>query len=433
MYDAPKKMDKKKKIELVIVVLLIFWVLAFAIDYYRYTKSEPLIFALKPKPAKYDDGTVTEYLGLGYIYRKYDRNSIKLEEFVPFWVLRKNPKSTDALPETYKDYEVPKNPTHADKYKSLLYFYNEHYELVGTYKCINTERDCVKAFSGYDKYNIQNTEPLMALEEQPIIDLYDGRYGFVDDSISQKEEYGNLQYLRTIYLLDVKENKILATYEDIKFWDYNARDKAEISKHGNAIVKDAKSRKWGIINISKDGKITEVLPDVYDSITYDIDTGYLILCYKGTWSIYDLKNKKKVSNDYTDVIYDVWKNANLTYYIKTGVKRTVGNETRMNYKIYNIDGNALLDKEEVINVYETSTFILYVDYTDKAIHFIDYTGEAKRDPIPIYFFELTHDKTTNPAFSFKLSEYGYMLLKVYKGRELKYDAEEYSFSTKIWN
>ena len=94
---------------------------------------------------------------------------------------------------------------------------------------------------------------------------------------------------------------------------------------------------------------------------------------------------------------------------------------------------AMIDKEEVINVYETSTFILYVDYTDKAIHFIDYTGEAKREPIPIYFFELTHDKTTNPAFSFKLSEYGYMLLKVYKGRELKYDAEEYSISTKIWN
>lgn len=433
MYDAPKKMDKKKKIELVIALFLILWVLAFAIDYYRYTKSEPLIFAIKPKAVKYDDGTVTENIGLGYIYRKYDRNSIKREEFVPFWVLRKNPKSKDALPETHKDYEVPKNPTRSDKYKSLLYFYDSHYDLVGTYKCINTSRDCVKAFSGYDTYNIQNTEPLTALKEQPIVGLYEDRYAFVDDSVSQNEEYGSLQYLRTIYLLDVKENKIIANYEDVKFWDYDNFDKARIAKNGNAIVKNAKSRKWGIINISKDGEIKEVLPDVYDSITYDIDTGYLIMCYKNNWFVYDLKKKEKVSKEYTDVIYDVWKNSNQTYYIKTGVYRTIGNDSRMNYKIYNIDGKALLDKDEIINVYETPTFILYVDYTDKSIHFIDYTGEVKHEPIPLYFTELVHDKTTNPAFSFTLSDTGYFMLRVYKGRELKYDFEQISFSTVYWN
>ena len=436
MYKNPLKMDKKKKIELAVLIFLIIWGVVFGVNYILYTKSEKPILML-PLKRKYADGTVTQYLGLGYTYRIYDRVSIKTEEFVPFWKpLQKAQVQENGLPVLEKGYNVPNNISRLDKYKGLLYFYSKG-KLLGTYKCVSTTTGCIKAFSGYDKYNIENAEPLTRLKEQPVIDSYAERFGFVDDSYEQSVEYGSNQYVRTIYILDITENKLVARYADIKYDHLDMFDKARIADNGNVIVKDEKTKKWGIINLSKEGKISQVLPFEYESVNFDQDTGYFILMKDNRWYVYNLEKKTKISDDFDDVIYDVWENSNMNYYVKTGVKKTVGEDSFINYKIYNIDGEGLLTKDNVSNVYETDKWIMYLDRGDKRLHFIDFSGEEKIKtglyPVQLNFTEMEYDKLTHPAFEMSLGGNGYLRLKIYNGRSINDDYKEVSFSTITWD
>mgnify|MGYP003424700387 CR=1 FL=1 len=38
---------------------------------------------------------------------------------------RQNPEATPDIPPTHKDYDVPKNSYHNEKYMGLIYFYNQ--------------------------------------------------------------------------------------------------------------------------------------------------------------------------------------------------------------------------------------------------------------------------------------------------------------------
>lgn len=430
MYDAPKKMSKGKKIELVVLICAIAWGVIFIVNYFRYSNSEPLIFAVKSVLKNYEDGTVTQYISFGYVYRIYERDSLQGEEFVPFWSPIKKSEATSSLPQTYKDYDVPKNSAKEDKYRGLLYYYKSS-KLIGTYKCLNTATGCEKAISGYDEYDILNTEPLTALETQPTMYFYADRFAFVDDSLEQEVSYGSKQYIRIIYLLDIVKNEIIAKYEDVKHLTLDNWGKG-LDVDGNFIVRDADNRKWGIINLSEEGVITEVLPFEYDSVNYDADTGFYILKKDGVWYGYDLEKKEKVTPDEKNVIYDIWENNNMTYYYKTGVSRTVGTETFMNYKIYKSDGNAFLAKDNIINVYERENFVMYLSKDDQCLHFIDYSGEEKHEPIKLYFTELEHDKLHHPAFEFEMKSSGSMNFKIYQGSELTYGYDVVYIATKKW-
>ena len=436
MYKNPLKMDKKKKIELAVLIFLIIWGVVFGVNYILYTKSEKPILML-PLKRKYADGTVTQYLGIGYTYRIYDRVSIKTEEFVPFWKpMQKAQVQENGLPILESGYNVPENSYHHDKYKGLVYFY-AGWDLIGTYKCVSTATGCVKAYSGYDIYNIENAEPLTRLESQPVIYSYADRFGFVDDSYEQSVGYGSKQYVRTIYIVDLEKNKLVARYADIKYDHFDKFDKARIGDNGNAIVKDEESKKWGIINLSKEGEISQVLPFEYDSITRDQDTGYYIMMKDNRWYVYNLEKKTKVSDDFDEVIYDVWENNNMNFYVKTGVNKTVGEDKFINFRIYNIDGEGLLTRDNISSIYETKGWIMYLDRTDKRLHFIDYSGEEKVKsgtyPVQLNFTEMEYDKLTHPAFEMKLSSGGFLRLTIYDGRSINDNSREVSFSTTSWD
>ena len=224
MYQEPVKLSKKKKIEILLLILAILWGILFIINYVRYTHSQPLILAIHTT-IDYDDGTVDEYISFGYIYRQYSRNAKKGEELVPFWKAREEPEARPDLPVVPKDYEIPDdNYSMADKHRGLLYYYDSKYEFVGAYKCLNTASDCNKAFGGYDDYNIINKDPLTALEEQHVMgNIYD-KFAFVDDSEKQDKKYGDAGYSRTVYLYQflLDDRKILAKYADVKDSTYNA-------------------------------------------------------------------------------------------------------------------------------------------------------------------------------------------------------------------
>ena len=432
MYQTPQKLSKKKIIELCILIFLILWGIIFIINYIRYSNSEPLIMAIHVS-SEYEDGVVDEYISLGYIYRSYRRVSISREELVPFWVLKENPESEVDLPEILTDYEVPENIRHEDKYRGLLYYYNIKGELLGTYKCINSVGECEKATSGYDEYNITNADPLTKLETQRTLTAIHDKYAFVDDSSEQDVEYGNNNFLRTIYLINFldEEKEIIAKYADVKESTHNEDKNVGDGENYRYIVRSAENNKWGVIYLSEKGNITEIMPFEYDSINYDEDTGYYILCKDGSWYIYDLQNEKTVSATSTDPIYDVWRNDNLTYYYKTGKERTVGDETFIDYKVYRIDGKIFLNVDRVTLVEVRSNCIFYLTANDSVLHFIDYSNEEKYK-VQLAFSNMEKDSFNHPAFEIAREYSGIIVLHVYQGRDLKYDFESIPVNTVRW-
>ena len=433
MYQKPPMMSKKKRIELIILVCIIIWVIIFMINYFRYSDSKSLILAIHTTK-EYDDGKVEEYISLGYIYRSYQRNSIKREELVPFWVGRENPKALPDLPVVPTDYDIPENRGRLDKYRGILYYYDKSRELVGTYKCLNSTHDCNKAFGGHDQYDTVNKDPLTALTSEHVLGTIHDKFAFVDDSVPQESEYGDLTYSRTIYLYQysAEDPKILAKFADVKESNYD-EDK-EIASGDNSwyIVKSMDNNKWGVINIKESGEIEEVLPYEYESISYDADTDYYILCKDEVWYIYDLDKKEKISNDMSDPIYNVWRNANMTYYFKTGKDRTVGNDTFVDYKIYRLeDGKIFLNVDRVTQIHEMPKYIMYLTSSDNKLHFIDYSKEEKVT-LQLYFSEMKHNELSHPAFSIRRETDSFVSVDIYKGRELAYDYETYGISLRTW-
>ncbi len=121
MYQEVKKISKKKRVELFILVGILVWVVFLLVDYVRYDSGKPPLFAIK-NVRKYTDGEVREWIGIGYVYREYERVPITRVEFVPFWVFMENPEDRGELPVAHSGYEVPENKERKYKYYGLLYF-----------------------------------------------------------------------------------------------------------------------------------------------------------------------------------------------------------------------------------------------------------------------------------------------------------------------
>ena len=102
--------------------------------------------------------------------------------------------------------------------------------------------------------------------------------------------------------------EILAKYADVKMSTVDENYDIAYGDNDRYIVKSMDNNKWGLIKILKDGTIETPLEFEYDSITYDIDTDYYILCKNGTWYVYDLYKKEVVSVESSNPIYNVWRN-----------------------------------------------------------------------------------------------------------------------------
>ena len=421
-----KNITKQKKIELIILAVIIIWALLFLINYIRYTNSKPPIPSIKIV-SEYDDGKVTSYISLGYKYIVYDRVPIQKEELLPIWGSIENPESNGGLPETYKDYNVPVNTGHADNYKGLVYFYSNS-ALLGTYKCINTSAKCKKVYAGYDEYNLKAKSELTKDNYEHKFGIFNEKFTFIDDSKTQDAVYGEPQYTRIIYLFNIEENEILAEFRDIKESIYDDYYENSSGENNNFIIKSKDTNKWGVIHIDEEGNIEEKIPAEYQSIEYDNDTEYYILCKNSKWSVYDLKNDKTLLEDIETPIYDIWYNSNKTYYYKTGIDRTVGSLNYTNYSIYKFDKTPFLVNNNITEILGYDKFVLYVDKEKMTINIIDYVGR-NLDQTPINFLQLSSDEYSNPSFKIKKIAKESIEIYVYQGREVKYDFEDVILST----
>ena len=429
MYNEKPSMSKKKKIELLIGILALVWLLFLMVNYFRYTNGKTPILTLH-RTQKYSDGTVESYYGLFYTYRSYKRTAITGEEFVPFWKPKQNPKPITDIPETYKNYNIPDNKMHSDKYMGLLYFYKGS-KLVGTYKCINTSIDCEKVTTGADEYDIAYSNPFTKPEiRYQIEDVYDA-YAWIDDSEEQQVDRDSPAFKKTIYLFDIKNNKILARFGDVKGLDYDSIYKKLKSNEYNYIVKDYKTNKWGIIHIDEDGTIEQRLNYEYDSINYDDDTKYYIVKKDDMWTVYDLNKDVNISDSYSDIIYDVWTNRNRTTYVATGKLHIIGDYSYIDYKIYRADGEPFLTDDDIVGFYPKDNYMFYIKRSTNKMYFINYAKVNKAE-YQLYFAETLNTKKHKPCVEITKVKDEYISFTIYKSSDPNADYENKSEYVKYW-
>lgn len=417
MYEEPKKKSLSKLIEIGILIFLIFWGIVLLINYKRYCDTKAPILMIHSHK-EYDDGYTDNYIGLFYNIRYYRRISVTRDEMVPFWVMIENPEAAPDLPVPEKGYNVPENNYRQDKFRGLLYFYDNNHELIGTYKCINGNSTCDKAKTGWDTYNTEGNNPFIIEREHYYLDTMYDKYAWVDDSFQQTAKYGDPTYERIIYLFEInpKDPKILAKYADIKestYDDYKSR--ADGYNH-NYIVKSMDNGKWGVVKVKDNGTIEEVIPFEYDSITYDLDTKLYILCKDGVWHVKDFDKDVIISENINEPIYDVWRNSNLTYYYITGVSRNISGTEQMVFKAFKEDGTPFLNTEGITGIFPFKKCIMYVDSSDNMLKFMDY-GKEVRHSIQLNFSLMIHDDVVHPAVEITEFDDTFVRLKVFKSHD----------------
>ena len=435
MYQEVQKMPKKKRIELAILLGILIWGVFLLVDYLRYDSGNPPIFAIKIVDDHYTDGEVREWVGLGYVYREYERVPIERVEFVPFWVLKENPEDRGELPVTHKDYEIPENKFKDYKYMGLLYFYNKSNRLIGTYKCINSTGACDRTKSGWDDYHLI-AKDYLARDDEKFFKVENNRFVFVDDSKEQNVKYGEKGYERIVYLFDIRKNILIAKFKDIKSSKADSGNDYAIGVKDSYILRDWETGKWGITHLNMpleddlktEIKLEEVLPYEYDSITYDLDTGYYIMSKDGKWFIYDLNAKKQVSIESVDPIYDVWENNNKSMYFKTGVTDDGGNTT---FKIYKITGEEFFNETGVTVVMPRESYFMYLSTAKNKLIFMDYSKEVKYE-IPLYFNSLKKDELTLPCFEIEKEKKIVITFKIHKSSELGHGYDSEYIDIRYW-
>lgn len=435
MYNGIAKLPRKKVIEIVILICILVWALLLMVNYFRYTRDEPPLLAIHTKSVC-DDGVIHTYSAFGYKYRKYESTSTNYTEFVPFWIPIKQCQITNGLPATYKEYPVPNNPNYEPNYRGLVYLYKDRTTLKGAYKCVNTEDSCTLATSGYDDYNIQNADILLALPSQPNMALVYDRYGFIDDSLKQEYNKGDSQYVRTIYYYDPVTNVILHRFADVKhsllnYYNYGVGD-----EQNNYIVRDFNNRKWGLVHFREDGSYDILLDFEYDSINYNESTGYYIISKADKWYVYDLEKDEYIIKDYEEIIYDFWENTNMSYYFKTATKSKLDSgEEYYAFKIHKVDGDMLLDIPNVASIVHTPYLIMYWKYDDNTLHFMDYVLNDREDPVKLYFRELdTENNHFMPAFKYTITtKLDGISVEVFERRDLDSPSHYYTASKIFWD
>ena len=81
------KVKKSEVIKILIIAVIIIWIICFFIDYFRARQEKLPLFCIHKTVQKYDDGTTTSCMGLGYKMYKYDRASIPVSvQFGPIFI-----------------------------------------------------------------------------------------------------------------------------------------------------------------------------------------------------------------------------------------------------------------------------------------------------------------------------------------------------------
>ncbi len=406
------KKKTKRIIEICLLVLFIGYLVLFLIDYNRSKNSEKPLIVINVREKEYDDGTVKEYISLGWIYREYRRETITDNEIAPFWskikydneLIREN---EDNLPEL-EEYEIPSNPDKLAKFRSILYFYDEE-ELLGTYKCLNSEEDCSIAQNvglEYDANPYENNS----------MSIIDKRYVFIDDHRSKNTPVEE----PITYLLDLKANRLIAAYEGIRYTTLEE----ELGHIDNSKYIAKKNGLWGIDQVIL-GKVTNKIPFEYDYIKYDSNTKLYILKKGNEWFTLNIETNE-YSVPFTKQITATYKYDD-NYVI--GINTTDKDTLKTNYELYNLMGEKIINKENIDYLNIFSNYIVYANNLE--LHIISYAGDELIAPLKLYFNN--YDERWNNIKSFYIEENAEEVKITIPQKNAKERMQnEYYYSTTSW-
>lgn len=432
MYQGAPQINTKKIIEISILIVIILWVIFFIINYFRCTNDEAPILTIHSQGVC-DDGTLDIYTGIGYQYRVYNSSSLTKSEFVPIWAPVEQCIVSNGLPQADTEFDIPSNKKRESNYRGLVYFYEDKYNLLGAYKCLNTDSSCTLAVSGYDFYDIDRGDILNYRERIEMTPIF-SRYGFVDDSRVQNRKYGDEGYERIIYYYDITNRKILAQFADVKFSTYT-RNKyyGTGDKENRIIIKDKETNKWGLVKFKEDGTFENILEYEYESINYNEDSGYYILKNDEGWQIYDIEKDNVLISGIEDPIFDVWENNNMSFYYKTGTRTKIDDKSAYVFNITKFDGSTLVSGKNITSIIRTKHLVMYLSRDDNSLHFIDYTGKEKEEPIKLYFVDFTKDKITHPCLEYSIESNGEAIfVRVYKESGYNSEYETHRINSTRW-
>ena len=364
-----RKVFRKRLCVVIFLFILLIYFIILLVDTNRYKNGLKPLITIKEEVKEYDDGTVTTYYSLGWVFREYNRETIKDSEMVPFWEKIRmddvlNRYNDANLPEIETGYIIPDNDTKRENVNGVLFFYNGE-ELLDTYKCILSEYDCEISYSTIFSSDKDQMDPIK-------MGVIDNRYVFIREYKSRYTEAES----SLIYLYDIKAKKLIAQYEDVRY--SMIVDKLGYIDSAKYIIK--KNGLWGIDQVVK-GKVTNYVDYVYDEITYDTNSKRYIFHDSNGYLVYDAFNNTKTSyiKEKIEKIYVV----NNKSYMLTKVK----NEEEYNsyfYKVYNDEGINIISDDTILYLEIFDNFMIYIK--DKEVYIIDFNGKKlNTDKIPIYF------------------------------------------------
>ena len=422
MYEEIENARLKKKrhqmilirriIAIVLLSLIVIYLLILFIDTRRFKNGKYPLITTKVVTKEYDDGKVTSYYSIGWIFRFYERETIKDSEIVPFYkdirldnVLKR--ENDPNLPERETDYKVPKNTMKQEKIDNVLFFYNGD-DLLGTYACLLSKSDCEISISDTLDDDIDTYKKIK-------MGIIDNRYVFITEYKNKDTEAEE----KHIYLYDITAENYIAEYEGVRYTKLEG-DKGYIDS-SKYIVK--KNGYWGIDQVIK-GKVSNFEDYNYTYISYDEDTKLYIFKKKNdTWVAFN-SNDKVYTAEFDVKINDLYY-VNNKIYVVTYDKNYRG---KFNYKLYNQDAINVLEKEDIDDLKAFDNYLTYTN--DNKLYLIDYDGNPLASDIEIY---LPSYMETSKTKQYEIIEKNdTVVIKVPKSTESTHYVDEYYYNKNTW-
>ncbi len=416
-----KKLRKKKiiirRVIVIIVLLIIVSYLGILLnDIRRFKNGENPLIITKYEKKEYDDGNVTSYYSLGWVFRYYDRETIKENKIETSWSKIRmddilNRKTDDPnLPEIEKNYTVPSNVSKKNKVDGVLFFYNDQEKLLGTYKCILSDKDCDFSSSHILEDDSNKYENIK-------MGIIDNRYVFIDEYKNKNTEAEE----KHVYLYDIVAKHIIAQYQNVR---YSLKLKNEKSKseygaiYSNKFIVE-KNNLWGIDEVDK-GKVTNFEDYNYKYIKFDENTKLYILKEQvNKWVIFN-SNEKIKTQPFEENIDSLYYKNDKMYVI--AYTRADEYSSKRNYILYNQDGENVLKKDNIDDLKSYEKFLVYTN--DLKLYFIDYDGNEV-----INSYNLYYDDTYSAIKAYNINiKDNNLIIKLLKDKSKTHMVNEYYYN-----
>lgn len=371
-----KKLLIRRIIAIVLLLILLSYLGILLNDIRRFHKGDLPLITISSNTKEYDDGRVETYYSLGWIFRYYYRETINTQEIAPFWSSIKadselKRESYDPnLPEIEKNYKVPSNTNKRDKVNGVLFFYDDNEQLLGTYKCILSEKDCEVTKSAYvDEYDkdVRKSDVQMA--------YIDNRYVFITEYKSKSTSVEE----KTVFLYDMFAKHLIAQYQDVRY--ATTMEKEDDSQTYGLIDTTRfiakKDNYWGVEEVSK-SKTNNLVNFEYNIVNFEEETKlYILLNKQNKWVVYN-PNTQVYTSPIDKTIESV--------HYKNGKAYIVAYEevrfNEKNYYLFDEDGINVLYKENVDNLVAYDDFLIYAK--GDTIYIINYDGQEATESIKLY-------------------------------------------------